>query len=279
MTLEKLLDEAYALGFESEGEIDESFIFAANRALRQIYSELSCEVTGYIIASSMQVLSHTESYVHLPKSSFIQKICGEAYSFKASGEGRYIITDKDGTKELAFSGKRCECRGYIHGEGTITFLGDYSYTVYDITCFAEKRSDKVSDIPLFSQYTEYRLREYLPDLCRVSGVAKDSKGETVRGAVIRTDVLILPSDFSGEVRLTYQRLPRVITVDDRERELDIDPSIAYLLPILTASYIWLDDDEEKAAYYMGIYNDEASRLKSSFPKLIDNGYNDVTGWG
>ena len=49
------------------------------------------------------------------------------------------------------------------------------------------------------------------------------------------------------------------------------------MPILTAAFYLLDDDEEKAAYYMSVYKTEAARLRS-FGTPISSVYHDTTGW-
>ena len=49
MTLNQLLSEVYALGFEDAGELDENFVFSVRRALKMIFTELVPAVRVKII--------------------------------------------------------------------------------------------------------------------------------------------------------------------------------------------------------------------------------------
>ena len=64
-----------------------------------------------------------------------------------------------------------------------------------------------------------------------------------------------------EVTVYYLRRPRPLTVDEREKELDIHPAAESLLPLLVASYLWLDDRGELATHYLKLYGIEAEELR------------------
>jgi hypothetical protein len=103
-------------------------------------------------------------------------------------------------------------------------------------------------------------------------------GYEINGARICADTLYLPSDFKGEVNILYKRRPEALCIDYPDAEIDIPRSTENLLPLLVASYLWLDDDPDKAQYYMQLYRDEMARLKRYIPSVIGGGYQDVTGW-
>ena len=62
------------------------------------------------------------------------------------------------------------------------------------------------------------------------------------------------------VTVRYLRRARALTEDNMETPLDIDPAAESLLPLLTASYLWLDDRGELATHYLALYRTEAQEL-------------------
>ena len=50
-----------------------------------------------------------------------------------------------------------------------------------------------------------------------------------------------------------------------------------LLPLLVASYLWLDDDPEKAEYYRALYADGINILRRNVFRRLDNVYK-TNGW-
>ncbi len=189
MTLNQLLSETFALGFDENEELTQSFIFAANRAIRTINLDLGDEKLGRILIDN-------------------------------STEG--------------------------------LSLGD------------EKK--------------EYNILDYIPDFLYAVKTSFDSSKNKTKDASIIGDKLILPSLFTGEIFIRYKPCTSNLTLDDLEEEIPIPKRCEHLCPILTAAYFWLDDEEEKAAYYMQIYNDEASKMRYGIRKNTDSDYYDITGW-
>lgn len=278
MTTNQLLKETYALGFEDTGEADGSFIFAASRALRQIFSELAREVRRGIIVSAPKIAHHTPRYSHEPyeKKSFSFK--GYSFSFKFSGWGSYTVEDKSSRRTVGFRGASGIVREIFDRECTLTFAGEYSFVISDLTAFGSNHGYKETDVPVYSEYREYSLPELIPDYSVMTRLPINERGEAIEGAHAVGDVLYLPFGYCGEVLVTYKPLPTPISSSDLSQEIDIPRSFEHLLPILTASYLWLDDDPEKAEYYATIYKSEAARLTVTSHKSIDSAYSDVTGW-
>ena len=98
--------------------------------------------------------------------------------------------------------------------------------------------------------------------------AFESIGNTVQVPVI---------NYDGEVTVLYKRTPQTLT-NDIDQIIDIPDEYQHLLALLTAAYIWLDDDPTKAQYYMSLYREGmlAIRLYSRNPSNCE--YHDVTGW-
>ena len=181
MTLNQLFNEVYALGFDAADELNESFIFSVNRALKMIFTELTPSVRAK------------------------------------------IFVDRDADK-------------------TIDLL---------------KRIDNVMII---------------------TSAPLNSLGQIIKGAYTDGYILTLPEDFSGDVFIKYKPLPREFTLNDGESKIDVPPFASHLVPILTASFVFLDDDEEKADYYMTMYRHEVLKINHQHAMSKDNTYTDVTGW-
>lgn len=181
MTLNQLLKEVFALGFDEADELDDAFVFSANRALKMIFTELA------------------------PPT-------------------RVKIT-----------------------------LGASDAKSFDLT-------KRVSD----------------PFL--IISAPKASSGEIIKGAYTEGYTVTLPESFVGNAFVYYKPLPRELSLNDGEKEIDIPPYATHLLPLLTASFVLFDDDEEKADYYMSVYRNEAAKIRHLYSLSQNNTYTDVTGW-
>ena len=181
MTLNQLLSEVYALGFDNADELDESFIFSVNRALRMIFMELAPPIrVGFVI-------------------------------------------NEDDEKEL-------------------------------------------------------NLSELLGNVMFIISAPTDKSGRIIKGAFSDGYTVTLPDNFSGEMHIRYKPLPKIVCIDDADDEIYIPPFAEHLLPLLTAAFVFLNDDEEKADYYMTLYRHEVLKLTRAASSSIDNTYTDVTGW-
>ena len=87
----------------------------------------------------------------------------------------------------------------------------------------------------------------------------------------------MPSEYREELFLTYYRSPSKITGDDGNAVIDISDECAPMLPLLTASFLWLDDDAAKAQYYMSLYRDLVANVRRYSTNKIDTAYR-ANGW-
>ena len=279
MTLNQLLNEAYALGFEENGTPDDVFIFAANRALRLMALELMPPKAKTVTVPLPDILCRIKSYTHSPKDSFeIPLKDAKAYSFRASGRGEYAVLDNKGGHLKTFSGLHSENKGLIEGDGKIVFMGDSAYTVSDFSVFGSLDSGGIASVSVITDTRDLKITDLADDfLCAVSAPT-DKDGLPILSVSVMGEVLRVPYDFTGEVTIYYKPMPKKLGIDDLSYTIDIPRIFEPLLPILTAAYLWLDDDEEKAGYYMNLYKEEVSRIKRSVGKSYNMPYIDTTGW-
>lgn len=278
MNLTRLIEEVGALGFESELVADIPFIRFANRALYTIFSERGEESALTVLASAKMPMLHISEIFHSGGESCKIDTGGKAYCFKACGKGSFSVHDSTGVKTVHFDSSYGIFRGHLTGKSYICFEGEYSYTVRDLVCYKSLFGSEISDIPIFTREVSYSLKEYAADFLTPCKVPTDSAGNSVIGARVEGDRLILPYTYSGEVTVPYKRAPRNISADSPDEMIDIPPDSETLLPSLTAAYLWLDDDADKAQYYMGLYRDGMDRLLRSRPANISPEYTDVLRW-
>ena len=90
--------------------------------------------------------------------------------------------------------------------------------------------------------------------------------------------LLLACEREGLYRIRYYQKLRRLTLDDEDMEIDLDEDICQILPLLVASYVWLEDEEEKADKYKSLFYSEAARLESFSKKSHTCAYNTEGGW-
>ncbi|MBO7292424.1 MAG: hypothetical protein J6V07_00650, partial [Clostridia bacterium] len=83
----------------------------------------------------------------------------------------------------------------------------------------------------------------------------------------------LSSHIRGCIRLTYRARLRIPEVG----ELPLTEEEASLLPLFCASYVYLDDDPDKAAFYLARFREGLARLAAD--TAAPHPFRDSTRWG
>lgn len=136
---------------------------------------------------------------------------------------------------------------------------------------AEKKTDG-------EQFVSLELSRIIEDFLAPVGIPETISGTALTSALISGGRLTLPATTDADIVITYRRKPHEISPFTPNEEIDIPRHLEHLLPLLTASYLWLDDSPDKAQYYMELYRIEASKVKSSCKSFVGGAYLDVTGW-
>ena len=124
----------------------------------------------------------------------------------------------------------------------------------------------------------FELTDMVKDPLMITAPPKHPNGSIISGAYCDGLTVTLPDEFSGHAVITYRVMPAEVTLDDGENSVDIPPYLEHLLPLLSAFFILLDEDPEKAEAYMQIYRNEAKRMWKTYALSQDNSYTAVTGW-
>lgn len=109
---------------------------------------------------------------------------------------------------------------------------------------------------------------------------KDGEGRALvwgRDYRVENGKLYLSEHIKGQLNLIITRAPRRF---DMECEApDVRAEAMPLLPLLTAAYVWLDDDREKALFYLAMYRESLARFRLNGRCAgVGNSYGVGNGW-
>ena len=124
----------------------------------------------------------------------------------------------------------------------------------------------------------FDLRERVKNPLIITRAPENARGEIIVGAYTDGYSVTLPEDFIGEAVIAYKPMPKELSLDMGENEIEMPMYAYHLLPLLTSFFVFLDDDSEKAEYYLGLYKSESSKLRVLYSTSQNNTYTDVLGW-
>lgn len=277
MTFGELKRSVLALGFERELDDSADLIPALKRSLHSLFLDRPVLKTVRLPKPSKRIRLIAKEIHHRPGSIESYTAIGRALSFTVSGKGKYIFSVKDIVREHSFDSSLGEVRSFI-GEGcTVSFVGEYGYTVYDLAVCEELTSERIEDVPLWGERLTTDLKKSLGDYLGPYKQPESSSGLPIAGAYISDGVMHIPENHYGPIVLTYRRAPSMPGGYEDSEAIDVPNECAELLPLLVASYIWLDDDPDKADLYRALYRDGMGTLVRFMPKDTGSPYL-TNGW-
>ena len=288
MTTNQLYHDSLCMGFDrrcTDGEADFEKIFesAVNRAQETLSAlfPLYCQTTLYVQeeAPIFSVDSH-----HLRPHRRRDWTCtgGTYYTFTAHGRGTVTLTQSGLTLarytiDSPLTEKRIE--GTIKTEGEILIraqTNDGTLALHDLRVLFENGSA-----------LRREGKEFLCPLTAISSDAlsldtppKDSDGRALkegRDYRVQNGILYLSERVKGKLNLTLTRAPRRFDLSCDAP--DVRAEAVSLLPLLTASYAWLDDDRDKALFYLAMYRESLARVRTNGRCAgVGGGYGEGNGW-
>ena len=90
--------------------------------------------------------------------------------------------------------------------------------------------------------------------------------------------ILISADIRGDIRICYYRAPRKMKNDDEDAKIDLDEDICQILPLLVASYVWMEDESEKAAIYKNLFYSEAREIEDFAKRRSASAYVSDAGW-
>lgn len=277
MTYNDLKTEVAALGFDEDIENDEALLKATRRALNFMFTERPIYKSLVIHQLSKTPVSTFERIMHNGGATDSVLLNGiRSYSFKTSGIGKYSIKDAAGEHEFDFSGT-AHHRGFVHGDGEIKFFGDYAFCVYDVALFDELFGPGIDDIPLHGEFTEYDVESLASDFLSFVNLPRDTRGIDISGATVNGKTVKIPKNYEGKITITYKARPKDVS-GRGEEQIPTPTGCEHLLALLVSAYVWLDDDPDKAQYYMSLYREGMSAVKYYDRPQMNFEYINVNGW-
>lgn len=164
-------------------------------------------------------------------------------------------------------------------EDTEIRFADIEGSVYDLAMWTTDFGTE-ENIPVYGEYTRYDLRAYAHD---VDGAIRNPvnarTGRVITGCFIESPYIMIPRSYEGNVAVTYRHRLRRITLEDVKNDIDVDiaPENEDLLPLCMAYYIWLEDEPNKAAFFLARFNEAAALARQEHTRpgsdtVISNGW-------
>ena len=117
-----------------------------------------------------------------------------------------------------------------------------------------------------SYYTQLPVSEEKEDFLSFPSHPLSKNGSLLREGrdyLVQNGTLRISKEACGSLTVRYFHRPAPLTGDNMEDDLDILPIAEGLLPLLVASYLWLDDRGDLATHYLALYRAEAEELRAS----------------
>lgn len=309
MTVQELYNSVAQLGFETALESDDRFVFAVNRAILQ--------VNRIKPATAIYKLNHLPLINKIGEDTF-SPVCKKggaelvfnasavkSFYFECNGNGQMIIEkttdgvnwDIIGNTELSSpDGRFIAYKGFIKDTGSFTanavrmrFLGDYLYYVQNVAMYEDVVSNNVEDISGYSKYVKYHIASRVSDFMSFA-VPPIADAERNAGFVFNVDYFVdgennlcIPASASGVFDICYKRRPNAVSIDDLTnltdiKNIDLSDELCAILPNLVASYLWVDDEPDKAQYYLSLYREQVAEIEAKAKDLRPFVYRNKTGW-
>ncbi len=283
MTIGELYGAVSQLGFEESLEYESGFFHALNRAILQVNSLrpktgricINHKPTKNLLGAAGQSFEVDGEVTHtaVGAKSYYFEACGYGSVFIEAdfGSGFEIIKEIEIISPSVFSAffgftKSGDEYGKI---SRIRFTGKHTYTVRRLAMYGTTASDDESGIQPFCERYEYDVSSIASDfLSFCDPPLRDSDGVVAEHYdVLGSDRIILSRDYPDEYTVFYNTRPPLYspsdTAEENNEEIPLDDDLCVLLPLLIASYVWLDDEPQKAEYYFSLYRDRASEIVSS----------------
>lgn len=302
MTVAELYNQTAQLGFEDSLENGERFYFAANRALLQV-SALRPAISSYVVNHRpMKNMADRTSFAPIEIS---EEICFTAtdvksYYFEADGSGVAFLEAFIGGEwivcgriELTGARRFSAYKGFVKRDGEyisapvrLRFTVAYLYSVKNIAFYRHIYSDVDSDIPAYEPFVAYDLSTLTDDFLSLVSppISTEDRYSQLTGEyrVENGSRILFPYDASGLYKVLYRRRPAEISstsnASTNDEVIDLDPELCTLLPILIASYVWVEDEPDMAEYYLNLYRERAidieRRQRNASPVIMRN----KNGW-
>ena len=304
MTVADLYRSVAQLGFEDSLESEDGFVYAANRAILEVNALRPVTSSVYINHRPMKNELLRPTFEPALKEDELIFECADvkAYYFECDGSGAVYIELFDdisrawqliGMRSLTSPGEYKPYKGFIKRDGAfvpgrvrLRFTGEYLYSVKSVAMYKHLLGKDEGDIPAFEAFTQYDVTEMVPDFMSLRNPPIEfDDGYRHLNQEYRVEngrIILLPYGGAGHYRVIYNRRPASIVSNGALQAditvIDLEEELCALLPILVAAYIWMDDEPEKAQYYLSLYQQRAAYLEHKTINPSPVIMRSVNGW-
>ena len=313
MNILELKNAVSGLLFEENLEDEENFFQSVNRAIYRVRMNFpkiaTFKIPQYPIVNILGE-NHNGIYDSKEKNVIIANDV-MAYSFQGLGKGRVVFKwyNKNPTVqgfetvticEFESFGKFTNYKGFVKrneefclGEFSVEMQSDYNLKVKNLALYDTIMSYEVSEIPEFSEFINYDLKNLTREISPCRGVTKvrevfqglncepklEIDGESFPVAYSLSDgVFTVKRKISGDIKIGYIKDPETIGVStEADYEIDVPLNLADALSYLVASNLILDEDSEKSTHYLTLYR-EAEANAMNITKTGYQVYCNTANW-
>ncbi|MBQ9116279.1 MAG: hypothetical protein IJY04_04600 [Clostridia bacterium] len=247
----QLRDTVCALGFVGQLEDENIFFHAANLALSRLRTVIPLRRTvklgSYHPKPSIYKKSGECFSLHSPRGigfcfEFIGSLTLE-YSHGSDAFKEELVSEDGKFSTYARAFERS-------GSLTVEFSGDNSHSISN-ACIFDRLSRK-GEPELYSEEFGYDMKneDGFLSVLSVTGGEYRLSGSKV----------FIPRGGNAEYAVEYSFEPEPLSEDSMSAELGIDPCLSEAAALLTAYYVWLDDDASKAENYRVEYASAIERI-------------------
>lgn len=272
--------------YDDDKPINEVFI---NKRVNLIIAELT-DCSGVVIQNEITTSPNGEFRVHqfsdkylIVYSDLIEE-AGNTISYRC----QYRYTPTGGTEQSVMIPlhKLVGIPEIKPGTGRISFTSDYPLSLKNVALYSAEY-ENVDDIPPYSEYVRYDLRELADDYYMVDpeGIIYEGNREVSRYMATSDwfeegyNILLLKRNMPGNYKIYYKAYPQEITLTTpNDTELVLYPEVAALLPLYMASQVYKDDDLAVATVYRNEFEVAFERLVKNVEAPSQEHFVSVTGW-
>ena len=301
MKIRELYESVAKLGFEDSLEDIPAFFCAANRAMLQINALRPLTAILEIHERVPENIATDGGFITLEKGEDDLFIYAggpaKSYYFEVLGEGECRIEvllegEWQEKGQIVFNSDSFEAKkGFIKLDGEFTyepvrlrFMGEYSYSVRNAALFDKVYSSDETKTPEYAEYVRFDLRGLCSDFISLADNPLLPGYERLTGEYFIEDggVLLVPREYCGDVKIKYNRAPKPLeyaeSPENDTTEIELDPELSELLPLLCAAYIWADEGDGKYAFYLELYRERAAEIERRNKSRAPAEYRVTGGW-
>lgn len=304
MTGKELIDQVCLLGARTTDEFEQDFesehIYSSiNRAISEVNRlfpvEKTVQLLHYPIRPAVYIKGIT---VHKGGEDTVFDASDiKSLAFAVSGTGSAILSGEGVVKDYEFEWEDATqltvqkaiidevLEEYNGGRVTLTFKGEYSYMISDVSFYSEIDGPVKDDVDVYSSWIGYDLSSPKYASGNFLGFSslpvrfRDVDLNAPTDYYIEDSKIFLRRSQPGVYEVRYYKAPDKITEANKSGEIDVDFRLYDLIALRAAYYIYAVLDPEAAKVCDTEYQKLLSIVMTTMPKVkTPKKFRNVTGW-